>query len=122
MIKKYVKLLIIFIAALFITNIVVDIAQPNFAFAKEDFDDVSQEDLEAEQDEYDSQKCSPQKYKKKFKNCLFCPLFSTFYSAVSIIAAQSFNTFAEPVAQVVEIAFALWIAFKLITFSSLGLP
>ncbi len=116
MIKKYAKLLIIFITAMFVTNIVLDITAPNLAFADEE--ELTYEDVAEDANVASAHKCAPSKYKAQFKNCLFCDLFTVFYSAVSTVAAKAFKTFANPVAMVVEIGFALWIAFKIITFVS----
>ena len=45
------------------------------------------------------------------KSCLFCPLFLVIYNACNTMATKSFATLGVPVANVMLIGFALYIAF-----------
>lgn len=62
--------------------------------------------------------CNPQIFRKKLETCLFCNLFKVAFNTSSEIAKKAYETFAKPVANVVAVIFALWIAFNLIKFLS----
>ena len=62
--------------------------------------------------------CDPSIFKLNYEKCLFCNLFKVAFNTCSALAKRSFETFADPVATLVAVGFALWIAFKLLTFLS----
>ncbi len=59
-----------------------------------------------------SEGCTPFPMKMaESKSCLFCPLFLVIYNACNTMATKSFATLGVPVANVMLIGFALYIAF-----------
>lgn len=59
-----------------------------------------------------SEGCTPFPMKMaESKSCLFCPLFLVIYNACNTMATKSFATLGIPVANVMLIGFALYIAF-----------
>ena len=49
------------------------------------------------------------------RSCIFCPLFKTIFNAAQNMATQSYATLARPLSNVILIAFALLIAFKVLS-------
>ncbi|MFI3242589.1 MAG: hypothetical protein R3Y43_08500 [Alphaproteobacteria bacterium] len=62
--------------------------------------------------------CNPESFYGWFDNCLFCHLFKTVYNAASSVAAKAYKTFAGPVAEVLFVATAIWLALKILPFMS----
>lgn len=48
------------------------------------------------------------------QSCIFCPLFKTLFAAVQNMSTKSYNTLAQPLANVVLVAFALVVAFMVL--------
>ncbi|MBP3346117.1 MAG: peptidoglycan DD-metalloendopeptidase family protein [Alphaproteobacteria bacterium] len=71
-----------------------------------------------EANEHTDKDCNPAIFKQTYEKCLFCNLFKVAFNACSAIAKKSFETFANPVATVVALGFALWVAFFLLTYLS----
>lgn len=55
-------------------------------------------------------KCDLSNFLPEKDKCYFCPLFRTLFNTASIMAAKSYDALAGGVANVVIVAFALWIA------------
>lgn len=51
-------------------------------------------------------------------NCIFCPLFAVLYDAANEMATLSFNKLGAPMATVMLIGFAIFIAFKVLAHVS----
>ena len=68
--------------------------------------------------EHTDKDCNPAIFKQTYEKCIFCNLFKVAFNACSAIAKKSFETFANPVATVVALGFALWVAFFLLTYLS----
>ncbi len=71
-----------------------------------------------EANEHTDKDCNPATFKQTYEKCLFCNLFKVAFNACSAIAKKSFETFADPVATLVALGFALWVAFFLLTYLS----
>lgn len=48
------------------------------------------------------------------QSCIFCPLFKTLFTAVQNMSTKSYNALAQPLANVVLVAFSLVIAFMVL--------
>ena len=71
-----------------------------------------------EQNDHPDKDCTPLIFKEAYETCLFCNLFKVAFNTCSELAKKSFEVFAGPVANVVAIGMALWIAFTLLGFLS----
>lgn len=72
----------------------------------------------ADANEHSDKDCNPAIFKQTYEKCLFCNLFKVAFNTCSTIAKKSFETFADPVATLVAVAFALWVTFFLLTYLS----
>ena len=48
------------------------------------------------------------------QSCIFCPLFKTLFTAVQNMSTKSYNALAQPLANVVLVAFSLVVAFMVL--------
>ena len=68
--------------------------------------------------EHTDKDCNPATFKQTYEKCIFCNLFKVAFNTCSSIAKKSFETFADPVATLVAVGFAIWIAFFLLSYLS----
>ncbi len=60
-------------------------------------------------------KCVPLPAKlAESRSCIFCPLFKTLFTAVQNMSTKSYNALAQPLANVVLVAFSLVVAFMVL--------
>ncbi|MFV0627090.1 MAG: hypothetical protein ACK5N8_07065 [Alphaproteobacteria bacterium] len=63
--------------------------------------------------------CTPLPIKlSETKTCLFCPLFKVVFDAANTMATNSYATLARPLAMVMLIGLAIYIAFKVMVLTS----
>ena len=59
----------------------------------------------------DKEKCDYQNFLLASDECIFCPLFKTLFNAASALALRTYNALKDSIANVVIVAFAIWIAW-----------
>ena len=65
-----------------------------------------------------AKECRLSSYRESVKTCIFCDPFMILFNTASEIAKNAYDTFAPWVINVVIVAFALWVALKVILFVS----
>lgn len=59
--------------------------------------------------------CTPLQVKlRESKECIFCPLFQSLYTAVQTMSRQAFDTTKDAIRKVMSLGFALYIAFSVL--------
>ncbi len=59
--------------------------------------------------------CTPLQVKlRESKDCIFCPLFQSLYTAVQTMSRQAFDTTKDAIRKVMSLGFALYIAFSVL--------
>lgn len=59
--------------------------------------------------------CTPLQVKlRQDKECIFCPLFQSLYTAVQTMSRQAFDTTKDAIRKVMSLGFALYIAFSVL--------
>lgn len=62
--------------------------------------------------------CLPSVLKQRIQTCLFCNLFRAAFLTASNIAQKSFETLAPWVTILISVAFAVWMAIKVLSHVS----
>ena len=59
---------------------------------------------------YDGATCDYHKFLLSDDKCFFCPIFKTFFNTASSLAQKTYNALKDAIANLIIVAFALWIA------------
>ena len=98
-------------------------ARTCFAMDAQYWGNEQQQTYEEQQKAYEEQKkytkCTPYKYYAEMENgCTFCSIFVVTYNTASKIALRAIEVFSGPIKTLIVLMFALWIAIKILQFSS----